>query len=267
MMEQATTARVYDRLRDKVAAVTGAAKGIGRAIADVLSAEGAHVFILDFDHEAGRKTAEHLQNLGRKVSFIHCDVTSSDSLQKAAAEVERVAARLNILCCNAGIYPSAMLEEMTEPDWDRVQNVNLKGMFLTIKAFLPLLKKAAPGSKIVLTSSITGPITGYPGWTHYASTKAGMLGFMRSAALELAPYSININAVLPGNILTEGLEGAGEDYLAQMTAAVPLKRLGKPEEVAWAVLFLASDEASFITGQTLVIDGGQILPESREAIL
>ncbi|MFA0782202.1 3-oxoacyl-ACP reductase FabG [Fervidibacter sacchari] len=259
--------RTYNRLKDKVAAVTGGAKGIGRAIVDVFSAEGAQTFILDFDLAAGQKTAEQLQNLGRKVSFIHCDVTNFDSLKKAAEEVERTAGRLDILCCNAGIYPSAKLEEMSEADWDKVHNVNLKGMFLTIKAFLPLLKKAAPGSKIVLTSSITGPITGYPGWTHYGATKAGMLGFMRSAALELAPYSININAVLPGNILTEGLEGAGEDYLKQMAAAIPLKRLGKPEEVAWAVLFLASDEASFITGQTLVIDGGQTLPESKEAIL
>lgn len=266
-MGQVTIPRVYNRLKDKVAVVTGAAKGIGRAIASVLSAEGARVFILDADREAGERSAESLRNLGRTVSFVHCDVTSLDSLLQAADEVEKTSSRLDILCCNAGIYPSAMLEQMSEADWDRVQNVNLKGMFLTIKAFLPLLKKAAPGSRIVLTSSITGPITGYPGWTHYASTKAGMLGFMRSAALELAPYSITINAVLPGNILTEGLEGAGEDYLAQMTAAVPLKRLGKPEEVAYAVLFLASDEASFITGQTLVIDGGQILPESREAIL
>ena len=266
-MEEGTDVRIYDRLKGKVAAVTGGAKGIGRAIVDVFSAEGAQVFILDFDLEAGQKTAERFQNLGRKVSFIHCDVTDYDSLKKAAEEVERTAGLLNILCCNAGIYPSAKLEEMSEADWDKVHNVNLKGMFLTIKAFLPLLKKAAPDSKIVLTSSITGPITGYPGWTHYAATKAGMLGFMRSAALELAPHSININAVLPGNILTEGLEGAGDDYLKQMTAAIPLKRLGKPEEVAWAVLFLASDEASFITGQTLVIDGGQTLPESREAIL
>lgn len=266
-MMDPTTPRVYDRLKDKAAVVTGAAKGIGRAIADVLSAEGAHVFLLDYDHEAGYQSVEVLRNLGRKVTFLRCDVTQLAELVQAAEEVEKDAGRLDILCCNAGIYPSAMLEEMSEADWDRVHNVNLKGMFLTVKAFLPLLKRSASGGRIVLTSSITGPITGYPGWTHYASTKAGMLGFMRSAALELAPYSITVNAVLPGNILTEGLEGAGEDYLARMTAAVPLKRLGKPEEVAYAVLFLASDEARFITGQTLVIDGGQVLPESREAIL
>jgi 3-oxoacyl-[acyl-carrier protein] reductase len=119
---------------------------------------------------------------------------------------------------------------------------------------------------VIVTSSITGPITGYSGWSHYGASKAGQLGFMRSAALELARSGITINAVLPGNIITEGLSDLGPDYLRTMEAAIPLGRLGSIEEVASAALFLATEEAAYITGQTLVIDGGQTIPESLEAM-
>jgi 3-oxoacyl-[acyl-carrier protein] reductase len=117
----------------------------------------------------------------------------------------------------------------------------------------------------VLTSSITGPVTGYPGWAHYGATKAGMLGFMRTVAIELARNHITINAVLPGNVRTEGLANLGEEYQRRMTAAIPLGKLGEVEDIGYAALFLASDEARFITGQTLIVDGGQVLPESPEA--
>jgi 3-oxoacyl-[acyl-carrier protein] reductase len=118
----------------------------------------------------------------------------------------------------------------------------------------------------VLTSSITGPITGFPGWTHYGATKAGQLGFMRTASIELAKYGISVNAVLPGNIVTEGLQELGDEYLKTMAAAIPLKRLGDVEDVGNAALFLASKEAGYITGQTIVVDGGQTLPESLDAL-
>lgn len=117
-----------------------------------------------------------------------------------------------------------------------------------------------------MTSSITGPITGYPGWAHYGASKAAQLGFMRTAAIELAPYGITVNAVQPGNIATEGLDGLGEEYLAQMARCIPMKRLGTPEDIGAAVLFFASKEAQYVTGQALVVDGGQILPESPEAL-
>ena len=113
---------------------------------------------------------------------------------------------------------------------------------------------------------ITGPITGYPGWSHYGASKAGQLGFIRTAAIELAPHNITVNAVLPGNILTEGVEALGPDYMAKMTSAIPARRLGSVEDVAYAALFLASDEAGFISGQTIVVDGGQVLPESHMAL-
>jgi 3-oxoacyl-[acyl-carrier protein] reductase len=118
----------------------------------------------------------------------------------------------------------------------------------------------------VLTSSITGPITGFPGWTHYGATKAGQLGFMRTASIELAKYGITINAVLLGNIVTEGLKGLGDEYLKTMAAAIPLKRLGDVEDIGNTALFLASKEAGYITGQTIVVDGGQTLPESLDAL-
>jgi 3-oxoacyl-[acyl-carrier protein] reductase len=146
-----------------------------------------------------------------------------------------------------------------------VLGTNLKGTFLTVKACLPAMKAKRKG-RIVLTSSITGPITGYPGWAHYGASKAGQLGFMHTAAIELAPYNITINAVMPGNIKTEGLDGLGAEYLAKMTASIPMKRIGSVEDIAFAALFFASDEAAYITGQTLVVDGGQVLPESLMAL-
>jgi 3-oxoacyl-[acyl-carrier protein] reductase len=134
-----------------------------------------------------------------------------------------------------------------------------------VKACLPYLKKSGQG-RIILTSSITGPVTGFPGWTHYGATKAGQLGFMRTACMELAKYGITVNAVLPGNILTEGLQELGPDYEKSMAASIPLKRLGTVEDIGNAALFLASKEAGYITGQTIIVDGGQIIPESLDAL-
>ena len=130
-----------------------------------------------------------------------------------------------MLCANAGIFPPAKLEDMTSEEWDLVVDTNLKGTFHSVKAAVPYLKKSDQG-RIVLTSSITGPVTGFPGWTHYGATKAGQLGFMRTACIELAKYGITVNAVMPGNIITEGLAGMGEDYQRSMAASVPLKKLG-----------------------------------------
>jgi 3-oxoacyl-[acyl-carrier protein] reductase len=134
-----------------------------------------------------------------------------------------------------------------------------------VQTCLPELKKSAAG-RVVITSSITGPITGFPGWSHYGASKAGQLGFIRTAAIELAKYGITVNAVMPGNILTEGLEDMGDDYLTQMASSIPLKRLGSVEDIANAMLYFASEEAGYVTGQTIVVDGGQVLPESLEAV-
>jgi len=170
-----------------------------------------------------------------------------------------------VLCANAGIFPQAKIEDMTSAQWDEVLDTNLKGTFHAVKACLPYLKKSDQ-PRIVLTSSITGPVTGFPGWTHYGATKSGQLGFMRTASIELAKYGITVNAVMPGNIVTEGLAGLGEDYLKTMAASIPLKRLGSVEDIGHAALYFASKEAAYVTGQTLIVDGGQILPESLEAL-
>jgi 3-oxoacyl-[acyl-carrier protein] reductase len=154
---------------------------------------------------------------------------------------------------------------MTAEDFDQVMAVNLRGTFLAVSACLPAMKARGAG-RIVLTSSITGPITGYPGWSHYGASKAGQLGFMRTAAIELAPFNITMNAVMPGNIATEGLASLGPEYAAKMAASIPAGRLGSGDDIANAALFFCSDEAGYITGQTLTIDGGQVLPESMMAL-
>ena len=136
---------------------------------------------------------------------------------------------------------------------------------LSVKACLPELERSGHG-RVILTCSITGPITGFPGWSHYGATKAAQLGFLRTACIELAPKRITVNAVLPGNVVSEGLDELGDDYRPQMEASIPLGRLGTVEEIGAAALFLATDEAGYITGQTIVVDGGQTLPESLMAL-
>ena len=245
--------------------VTGASKGIGKGIAKVFAAKGARVLVVARNIGPAEATANEIQAAGGNASAFAADVSSWADAQRVAAEAKAQFSGIDILCSNAGIFPAAKLHELTAEAWDEVLGINLKGTFLTIKACLPAMKVKRKG-RIVITSSITGPITGYPGWSHYGASKAGQLGFMHTAAIELAPHNITINAVMPGNIKTEGLDGMGAEYLGQMTASIPMKRLGSVEDIAYAALFFASDEAAYITGQTLVVDGGQVLPESLMAL-
>jgi 3-oxoacyl-[acyl-carrier protein] reductase len=245
--------------------VTGGSRGIGRGVARVFAAKGAQVLVVGRDLAQAEATAAAIRAEGGRASGFAADVgVPGDVERMAAAALERQGG-IDILCANAGVFPAARLMEMTLEQWNEVLSTNLAGAFLSVRACVPALARSGRG-RIVLTSSITGPITGYPGWTHYAASKAGQLGFMRTAALELTPFGITINAVLPGNVRTEGLDALGEDYLAQMTASIPQRRLGRVEDIAYAALFFASDEAAYITGQTLVIDGGQVLPESLTAL-
>ncbi|MEM6744884.1 MAG: SDR family oxidoreductase, partial [Pseudomonadota bacterium] len=172
---------------------------------------------------------------------------------------------LDILCANAGAFPQTKIVDMDPDEWDQVMQTNLKSAFLCVKGAIPEFEKAGKG-RVILTSSITGPVTGFPGWSHYGASKSGQLGFLKTAAMELSRYNTTINAVMPGNIFTEGLQDLGEDYLKTMAASIPLKRLGEVEDIGNAALFFATDEAGYITGQQIVVDGGQILPESLEAI-
>lgn len=248
-------------LSGQVALVTGAAAGIGQGIAAVLSKAGAQVVVADIDAESGEATAKDIGG-----AFKLLDVTDQARVRAVVAEIVEEFGQLDILCSNAGIFPQATLEEMTEADWDHMQAVNVKSMFFVVQAALKIMAPRGYG-RVVITSSITGPVTGFPGWSHYGASKAAQLGFMRSAALEYANRGITMNAVQPGNILTEGLKAQGEAYLDQQRAIIPTHTLGTPEDIGHAVAFLASREAAFITGQTIIVDGGQILPESPEAVL
>lgn len=248
------------QLTNQVAVITGGAKGIGRGIAKVLSKAGAQVVIADIDETTGQDAAGELG-----VEFELLDVSSRDSCQRAVNAIGERLGGIDVLCSNAGIFPQAPLETMTEDDWEKVVAVNLRGALFMTQAVLPGMRERGHG-RIVLTSSITGPLTGYPGWAHYGASKAGQLGFMRSAALECARDGITINAVMPGNVLTEGLKEQGEKYLREMAESIPTRALCEPQDIAYAVCFLASPEARYITGQTLIVDGGQVLPESFEAL-
>jgi 3-oxoacyl-[acyl-carrier protein] reductase len=245
--------------------VTGASKGIGKGIARVFASKGARVLIAARDIAQAETAAADIRANGGIASAVSVDVSTVEGNTVMAEAAIARHGGIDILCCNAGVFPEAKLAEMSVADWNQVMDINLKGTFLSVHACLPGLKARGKG-RIVLTSSITGPITGSPGWSHYGASKAGQLGFMRSAALELAPFNITVNAVLPGNILTEGVEGLGAEYIARMKSAIPAGRLGSVEDVAYAVLFLASEEAAYISGQTIVVDGGQVLPESHMAL-
>jgi 3-oxoacyl-[acyl-carrier protein] reductase len=245
--------------------VTGASKGIGKGIARVFARNGGKVLVVSRHLAEAEACAEELRRDGGTAKGYAADVTQIGDMQTMADAAAVAHGGIDILCANAGIFPQAKIEDLSSEDWDQVMATNLKGTFLAVKASLPHLKNSDQG-RVVITSSITGPVTGFPGWTHYGATKAGQLGFMRTACIELAKYGITVNAVLPGNVLTEGLIALGADYQNSMAASVPLKRLGTVEEIGYAALFLASKEASYITGQTIIVDGGQILPESLDAL-
>ena len=188
------------------------------------------------------------------------DVTSRKDLERTVDAARQRFGRLDVFCHNAGIYPATPLEDVTLEEWHTVIDTNLTSTLLAVQACAPVMREQRYG-RIILVSSITGVRVGYPGLSAYSATKAGMLGFMRTAALELAPFGITINGVEPGSIRTEGLAELGEEAIASMIEHIPIGSLGEPEDIAHTALFLASDGARFITGQSVVVDGGQTLPE------
>jgi len=252
-------------IKDKSVLVTGGSKGIGRGIAKVFAAQGAQLTIAARGEADLEKTADELNSAGGNVRYTICDVSDWGSVQAMIDDTVAAQGGLDILCANAGAFPQTKMVDMEPSEWDQVLGTNLRSAFLCVKAAIPQFERQGRG-RVVLTSSITGPITGFPGWTHYGASKAGQLGFLKTAAMELSRYNTTINAVMPGNIYTEGLQDLGQDYLDTMAASIPLKRLGAVEDIGNAALFFASEEAGYITGQTVIVDGGQILPESLEAM-
>ena len=230
---------MFTSIEGRAVVVTGATRGIGKGIAAVFARTGARVLITGRDEQAAKACVADLSG-GAEVSYLLADVSRrEDCARMARAAADRLGG-IDVLCANAGIFPDARLADMTDADIDNVLGTNLKGCILSVQACLPALAASGRG-RVIITSSITGPITGFPGWCHYGASKAGQLGFMRTAAIELAASGITVNAVLPGNVITV-------------------------DDIGYTALFLASDEAGFITGQTIVVDGGQVLPESLAAL-
>lgn len=248
-------------LTDQVALVTGGSNGIGKGIVESLSQAGAKVLIADIDEENGEKTAKEFNG-----HFYKLDVSKKDEVDKVVTAIYDEHKKIDILVSNTGIYPNDLIEDMSEDDWDRVFDINVKGNFLITKPILKKMKEQGYG-RVILTSSITGDITGYPGGSHYGASKAAQLGFIRSASLEYAKFGITINAVQPGVIGTESLKRELGVLYDKAAESIPTKTLGEPEDIGYTVLFFASKEAKYITGQSLVVDGGLVLPETPDVIL
>ena len=256
---------MFNSLQGRSAIVTGGSKGIGRGIAETFARAGVNVVVTGRNQADIDVCVAELSGLDGSVSGVAADVTSPEDCRRAVATAVERHGSLDIVCANAGIFPSGRLQDLTPDDLEQVMGVNFKGTVYIVQAALEPLTASGHG-RVVITSSITGPVTGFPGWSHYGASKAAQMGFLRTAAIELAPKKITVNAVLPGNIITEGLIEMGQTYMDQMAAAVPAGRLGAVADIGNAALFFATDEAAYITGQSLVVDGGQILPESPEAL-
>jgi len=238
------------RLNNKVAIITGAANGIGYAAAERFIEEGAFVVIADFNEEAGVSAA---QQLGDEALFVQVNVAEKESVKKLVSTVIEHVGRVDILVNNAGITRDAMLSKMTEEQFQQVLDVNLTGVFHCTQEVIPHMVAAGEG-KIINTSSVSG-VYGNVGQTNYAATKAAIVGMTKTWAKELGRKGINVNAVAPGFTETDMVKKMPENVLAQMRSIVPLQRLGTPRDIANAYLFLASDEASYVHGHTLHVDG------------
>jgi len=246
------------KLKNRVAIVTGAARGIGKAIVLTFAREGAKVALVDVDRDQLDLVKDEIsKNKGEALS-LPCDITQSPQVKEMVNQVQEAFGRVDILVNNAGIIRRGTIETVTEEDWDRVIEVNLKGTFNCCKAVFGIMKQQGYG-KIVNISSIAGKmgdITSAPG---YGPSKAGIDALTKTLARQLAPYGINVNGVAPHAIETEMSAQWSEERRREIIASIPLGRLGKPEDVAEAVLFLVSDEASFITGEILDVNGGALM--------
>jgi 3-oxoacyl-[acyl-carrier protein] reductase len=253
-MVDETRSRISTDLAGQVAIVTGAARGLGRAIAQTLAGAGAKLACVDVNEETLNQTIGTIRAAGGVAEPLACDVTDSDRVNQVVAEVVDKMGGLHLLVNNAGITRDTVIIRMKDDQWDAVINVNLRGTFLFSRAAARPMMKGRRG-RIINISSVSG-LMGNPGQANYAASKAGVIGLTRTLARELAGRNITVNAVAPGFIATEMTAALGEEIIGQLRKQIPLGRLGEPQEVADAVLFLASEAAAYITGHVLRVDGG-----------
>ena len=245
------------RLKDKVALITGAAQGIGREIALAFAREGVDIAVADVNLEKACQTAKEIEALGRKTMVLELDVTDYTKVEEGLNKILDKLGKVDILVNNAGITKDGLLLRMSEADWDAVLEVNLKGTFNCTKAVSRVMIKQRSG-RIINIASIIG-IIGNPGQANYSASKAGIIALTKTTAKELASRNINANAVAPGFIQTDMTAKLPEEVRQKMLAAIPLNRFGSAADVAGICLFLASEESSYVTGQTIVVDGGMVM--------
>ena len=249
------------RLSGKVALITGAASGIGQAIALRFAEEGAEVSVVDLNLKDAKKVAKEIENQGGKAIAIKCNVANEENVSKAIEDTEKTLGRISILVSNAGILSFNLVRDLTTEQWQKIFQVNVDGLFYFSRA---LVKSMQEGDRIINMSSMNA-FTGGVTTAHYVATKAAILGFTRSLALEVAHKGITVNAIAPALILTPMSEGL--DQMPEYAKEIPIKRYGTPEDVAAVAAFLASPEAGFITGQVIIVDGGSILLNPTQRIL
>lgn len=242
------------KLEDKVAWVTGAAQGIGRSVALLLAQNGADIVVSDVNLEKAEETVRDIQALGRKALAFKVNVVNLEEVERMTQSVLEQFKQIDILVNNAGITRDRLFLRMTEEDWDAVINVNLKGTFNCTKAVVRHMSRQRSG-KIVNIASVSGEM-GNPGQANYSASKAGVIGFTKTIAREFAQRGINVNAIAPGYIQTPMTDAIPEKAKEELKRLIPMERLGRPEDVAEAVLFLVSDSSSYITGQVLNVNGG-----------
>jgi 3-oxoacyl-[acyl-carrier protein] reductase len=245
-------------LTGKVALVTGGSRGIGRSASLALAKQGAHVVVNYVSNEgAAREVADAIQAAGGKAEIVQFDVGNSDAAEKAIAEVAKRLGRLDVLVCSAGIAIDGLLLRLKDEDFDRILSINVKGAVACARAATKVMMRARAG-RVIFLSSVVGEM-GNAGQTAYSASKAALLGVTKSMARELASRSITINAITPGFIDTDMTGALTEEQKTSINSAIPLGRTGKPEEIAAAVVYLASDEAAYITGQALRVNGGMYM--------
>jgi 3-oxoacyl-[acyl-carrier protein] reductase len=253
-MADTPSRRIQVDLSGQVALVTGASRGIGKAIAIALGKAGATVACLARNEEKLKETAAEIAAAGGKASTHACDVTNSDAAQAAVDAVVEQHGRLDIVVNNAGITKDTLLPIMSDDDWDQVIAANLRSVFLFSRAAAKVMMRQRSG-RIINMSSVSG-LMGNPGQSNYSASKAGIIGFTQTVSRELAKRKITVNAICPGFIATDMAEALGPAIIDEVKKRIPIQRIGEADEIADAVLYLASDSASYITGQVITVDGG-----------